>query len=498
MKHFAHVGKFAVASGSSEIRGELHRRLAELWIHHGDLRYANIHARKGIEITRGEADAEDTLGLNRAALELRWLEEGEAAALPDLIAHAHTARDQGYGYEHLLAAHSIVKVADDLGKSDVAAEWWARTEFLAESCGAEPLLERWRKERQERGYLPAHLDQLDASAAADTAKQDSYRIAQLVEELPKVDLAHHGIITRSKRLEEQGAWIGRLAPTKVPVLIHGESGTGKELFARLVHSLSTRTDGPFHAINCGAIPGDLLESELFGHRRGAFTGAVSDKAGLFQAANHGTLFLDEIGEMSSSAQTKLLRVIESGEYRRVGETRTESVDVRVVSATNVDLKKAVSENRFRKDLYYRLKGLEIFLPPLQDRLSDIPILAEYFLLQSNAQLGKDLVLPFETAQWLMGLPWKGNVRELKLAVERAASLASTSGPLMRYHFVVFEAEMQARSLPDELENIERERVVNALEASNWNQTAAAQLLGMSRTTLAGRIKRLGIVRPKDS
>jgi transcriptional regulator with GAF, ATPase, and Fis domain len=205
--------------------------------------------------------------------------------------------------------------------------------------------------------------------------------------------------------------------------------------------------------------------------------------------------LDEIGEMSLSAQSKLLRVLEDGEVRRIGETRVEYVDVRIVTATNVDLEQAVRAGRFRTDLYHRLRGLEIRLPTLAERLCDIPVLAEHYLSRINSELNKSLELSFETKQWLMGLPWPGNVRELRLSLERAAAIGPESGELLPYHFVTESMKPAHKPLPLELEEIERARVINALEAAAWNVTAASRLLGMTRTTLSGRIKRLGIRRP---
>jgi transcriptional regulator with GAF, ATPase, and Fis domain len=316
--------------------------------------------------------------------------------------------------------------------------------------------------------------------------------SRLALELPPVELAPFNIITRSRRLHEQASSIRQIAPTVVPVLIQGESGTGKELFARLVHDLSPRKDELFLAINCGALPSEILESELFGHRRGSFTGAVTDKIGLFRAAHRGTLFLDEIGEMAGPAQTKLLRVLETGELRRIGDTQIERVDVRIVAATNTDLDREVTQGRFRKDLYYRLKGLDIHLPPLRERMGDIPLLAEHFLVQATLSMGKRLSLPFETKQWLMSLPWPGNVRELRLSMERAVAMAADGASLQPYHFMVSDRSAQPISLPEELEAIERARVLHALETADWNKASAARLLGMSRTTLNGRIKKLGI------
>jgi transcriptional regulator with AAA-type ATPase domain len=485
--HYSRVHKKSVGnSATKDIGVELQRRLTEFWLALGQLSRARKHLEKGLALSVSGAEKEDSLALRRLGIEISGRTETE---LDQLVSHAENVRSLNLGYEHLLSCRSVVSLADELHKTSLATEWWARVEFLAKSCGAEPLLERWRKERQEKGYLPqTSPDGLDGEPGPHS---------RLAQELPTVDLAAYNIITRSRRLHEQAGSIKQVAPTTVPVLIHGESGTGKELFARLVHDLSPRVGDPFLAINCGALPSELLESELFGHRRGSFTGAIGDKAGLFRAAHKGTLFLDEIGEMTPAAQTKLLRVLEAGEVRRVGDTQVEFVDVRIVAATNVDLEREVKSGKFRQDLYYRLKGLEVFLPPLRERMSDIPLLADHFLSKANQICRKQLVLPFETKQWLMGLAWMGNVRELRLAVERATALGPEIGMLQPYHFMRTEQSPSKTSLNDEIEEIERSRVLHALDACNWNKAAAAKLLGMSRTTLGGRIKRLGLDDPRE-
>ena len=488
--HYSRVNKILIRSSASiDVAVELHRRLAELWLNADNLRHASTHVYKGLNLSTLGGEKEDIFALRRMKAEIEWQRNKDVDILGFLFEHVIEVHKLGLGYECLLASWKVVKFADRMEDSIVAAEWWGRVEYLAKTCGAEPLLERWRKERQEKGYLPAPV--------SDALEGESSLNSRLAQELPPVDLSAFNIITRSRQMHEQAASIQQIAPTKVPVLIHGESGTGKELFARLVHDLSPRNTAGFLALNCGALPSELLESELFGHRRGAFTGAVTDKVGLFRAAHNGTLFLDEIGEMSGAAQTKLLRVLEVGELRRVGDTHVEHVDVRIVAATNVDLEDAVTTGKFRRDLYYRLKGLEIFLPPLRERLADIPILAEHFLEISNAAFRKKLFLPFETRQWLMGQPWMGNVRELRLAVERAAALGPLQGVLQPYHFMNTQQQSAKSTLADELEEIERVRVLHALEASRWNKAGAAKLLGMSRTTLLSKIKRLGIEDPES-
>jgi tetratricopeptide (TPR) repeat protein len=314
--HYSRVHKKVVTnSAPKDIGVELERCLTELWLLIGDLQKARRHYEKGLSLSNTGAEREDSLALRRLGIEISW-RCGDKKAFHALLSHAEEVRSLNYGYEHLLSCRSVVAFADELLRPTLAAEWWARVEFLAKSCGAEPLLERWRKERQEKGYLPqTSPDGLDGEPGPHS---------RLAQELPTVDLAAYNIITRSRRLHEQAGSIKQVAPTTVPVLIHGESGTGKELFARLVHDLSPRVGDPFLAINCGALPSELLESELFGHRRGSFTGAIGDKAGLFRAAHKGTLFLDEIGEMTPAAQTKLLRVLEAGEVRRLGTRKSSS------------------------------------------------------------------------------------------------------------------------------------------------------------------------------
>jgi transcriptional regulator with PAS, ATPase and Fis domain len=349
------------------------------------------------------------------------------------------------------------------------------------------MLERWKKKRAELGFGP--------EAVTNEPRKESE--SPLAEELPPVDLEPHGIVTRSPKLQEYAAWLGRVAPTRLPILIRGESGTGKELFARMVHNLSDRADGPYISVNCAALPRDIIESELFGHRRGAFTGATEEKSGLFLAAHKGTIFLDEIGEMSSLLQAKLLRVLEDGEVRRLGDTHTRRVDVRIVAATNVAIEKAVQNGSFRKDLYYRLRGMEVFLPSLRERLEDVVPLAQRFVEEACARFGKRVTLPIGTATWLMGRHWDGNVRELRNAVEQAVAICGNGKEILPYHFGTATApEASAPSLTDDLDAIEASRIRNALDAAKWNKTEAAKLLGVSRTTLNGKMNRLEIRPPK--
>jgi transcriptional regulator with PAS, ATPase and Fis domain len=284
------------------------------------------------------------------------------------------------------------------------------------------------------------------------------------------------------------------------VLIEGETGTGKDLAARAVHALSTRADKPFHAQNCAALPETLLDGELFGHVRGAFTGASSDRAGLFEAAHGGTVFLDEVGEMTASMQAKLLRVLASGEIRRVGSTKTTFVDVRVVCATHRDLEAMVKAETFRQDLFYRLRTFVIPLPPLRERRADIAAMALHFL-DIYAERHKHPVPGFtpEAIAVLESHGWPGNVRELEHAIERMLILAPSGkkidAPLVRETLGIAangNGEPKERGLDDALLDYERQLIQAELERSGGVLAKAARALGVDRTTLSKRCKRLGL------
>ncbi len=295
--------------------------------------------------------------------------------------------------------------------------------------------------------------------------------------------------------------IGKIAPTESTVLITGESGTGKELIARAIHYQSLRSNGPFVPVNSGAIPENLFESELFGHMRGAFTGAANEKRGLFEEADGGTIFLDEVGELPQSVQVKLLRVLQEHEIRRVGGNKPMRVDVRVIAASNRDIKVAMEEGRFRDDLFYRLNVLRIDIPPLRERRDDIPVLARYYLERFNNQYGKDIHAFSPRAQiYLMHYTYPGNVRELENAVERAVVLAD--GSEITEHDL--PSEMLKRGMlklthtpdgfyPDDLtlREVEDRHIQRVLSRCGGNATRAAAALGISRATLWRKLKRMG-------
>jgi two-component system response regulator PilR (NtrC family) len=301
----------------------------------------------------------------------------------------------------------------------------------------------------------------------------------------------------------------RVARSQAPVHIFGESGTGKELVARLVHESGSRRDGPFIAVNCGAIPTELMESELFGHKRGSFTGAVADKKGLVQSAEGGTLFLDEVADLPLHMQVKLLRVVQEKTVRPVGESREETVDIRILSATHKNLADLVADGRFREDLFYRINVIELRVPSLRERSGDIPELSETILGRLGKRMNIDAPqISEDSYRVLHEYPFPGNVRELENVLERALTLC-TDGLISPDHIKlraavrpsieittpvpVLPADSDgAPALGAQLEDIERDAIVKALEKTRYNKTAAAKLLGMSFRALRYRIKKLGI------
>src|SRR5271168_2899856 len=293
--------------------------------------------------------------------------------------------------------------------------------------------------------------------------------------------------------------VERVAPVDSAVLIQGETGTGKEVIARAIHEAGPRRNQRFVALNCAAIPSALLESELFGHEKGAFTGAWAQTKGRFQTADGGTLFLDEIGDMPLELQPKLLRVLQEREFEAVGSTRTTRVDVRVVAATNQDLKQMARDREFREDLYYRLNVFPIFLPPLRERKADIPEFVEYFVQQFAASMDKSIEsIPQETMRSMVRHHWPGNIRELQNYIARGVILSNDGvfepGPLESYEPP--EPEIPNPTLEDKV----RREILVACQRANWKlggPRGAAARLGLNRTTLFYKMKRLGITAPAD-
>jgi two-component system response regulator PilR (NtrC family) len=315
------------------------------------------------------------------------------------------------------------------------------------------------------------------------------------------------LLGSSQVMEQVREMIGRVARSQAPVHICGESGTGKELVARMIHESGARREGPFVAVNCGAIPTELMESELFGHKRGSFTGAVADKKGLIQSAEGGTLFLDEVADLPLHMQVKLLRVVQEKSVRPVGEAREETVDVRILSATHRNLAELVAQGLFREDLFYRINVIELRVPALRERSGDIAEIAEAILQRLGRRAGGfPAQISPEAVATLAAYPFPGNVRELENVLERALTL-STGGMIGPEHIRLrattpsaLESRVTVTAVPaaggtalgSQLESIERDAIVKALEKTRYNKTAAAKLLGMSFRALRYRIKKLGI------
>ncbi len=314
------------------------------------------------------------------------------------------------------------------------------------------------------------------------------------------------IIGKSEPMQKVFDLISNVGPSKSTCLITGESGTGKELVAKAIHNCSPRIDGPYVALNSGGIPSELIESELFGHVKGAFTGAVSNKKGLFEIGDNGTIFLDEISTIPLETQAKLLRVIQEREVRRVGGLSNIQVDARIVAATNTDLKQEVKSGTFREDLFYRLNVISVDLPPLRERKEDIPLLADHFITIFCKQNDKNKYpLTQDALKILIEWNWPGNVRELENAIERAVVLAPDGGPitpellpseLLSSRKTSFTVSPDGSSLKDLVLEFEKNLILTALKKSDWNQKKAAGLLRVNPTTLNEKLKRLDIVIPQ--
>ena len=323
------------------------------------------------------------------------------------------------------------------------------------------------------------------SRAVDEVEKKKGKVA------PLVSYSFESIIGSSNGLKQAVALARKVADTDVPVLLTGETGTGKEVFSHAIHYASPRSQYPIMAINCSAFSKDLLESELFGYKAGAFTGAMKDKPGLFEVANHGTVFLDEIGEMAFDLQARLLRVLETGEYIKVGDTKPTKVDVRIISATNRDLKKEIENGHFREDLYFRLSVFQIHLPPLRERKEDIEMLAETFLKRFAAKLKKEIKgMTSEVVDILKGAEWRGNIRELKNVMERSAIVCDEEVTVQDLPIDLQCAGMDEEQGKEEFELavIEQKHITKVLQYTRGNKTEAARLLKIGLATLYRKIE----------
>ena len=350
----------------------------------------------------------------------------------------------------------------------------------------------------EREIIESMLGEAALDVAVALRERDRAR-----HETPETRTSYAGIVGSAPGMRHLYALIERVAPSSSTVLIQGENGTGKELVARAIHEHSDRADHRFVVTNCSAFNDNLLDSELFGHKRGAFTGAVADKPGLFELADLGTFFLDEIGDMSPALQVKVLRVIQEGTFTRVGDTETRKVDVRIIAATNRDLAAMVSAGEFREDLFYRIHVINLVLPPLRERRDDIPLLVEHFLARHRLN-GRPRQLAPECLSRLVAYPWPGNVRELENEIERLVVLASDTptiglellSPRIREYAPTREQpELDTGSLPAAIEALERRMIAAAMRRHGNNKTRAAEELKVSRRNLIRLVQKYGLQNP---
>lgn len=372
----------------------------------------------------------------------------------------------------------------------------------------------------EREYYKRHLEELVEKRTAEisVARQEAEKGKQIAEaalfeikklkdqleaeraylqEEIKLEYNHENIIGQSDGINYVFYKVEQIAPSNTIVLVLGETGTGKELVARAIHGLSLRKDRALVKVNCATLPSNLIESELFGHEKGAFTGAHSRHLGRFEVADGTTLFLDEIGELPLELQPKLLRVIQDGEFERLGSSHTIKVDVRIIAATNRNLEEEVRRGRFRDDLWYRLHIFPITMPPLRDRLDDIPLLVDFYVKKISKRMGKSTeIIPTRVMNALQNYHWPGNIRELENVLERA--VINSSGPKLRLMDELKTQQKDVSTAQKTLEAVERDHIVRILEQTQWKvsgKNGAAEILGLDRSTLRARMRKLGILKP---
>ena len=421
---------------------------------------------------------------------------------------------QGYGVVQMQDAESAIEkieaeeypviVSDirmlDLGGVDilrrVKKRWPSSCVILMTGFGSmEGAIEAVQEGAFDYISKPFQMDEFKSLVARAYKQWESSRSMPGGVPVRSMEARPKALIGRSPRIVEVYKLLARAAMSSSSVLVCGESGTGKELVARAVHQNSARKDKPFVAVNCGAIAENLLESELFGHVRGAFTGAIQDKRGLFEEASGGTLFLDEIGDLPMAMQVKLLRVLQEGEVRPVGAGETRRVDVRLIAATHRNLSQLISDESFREDLYYRLKVISIELPPLRERLEDLPELVSHFLSKFAAKNNRPVSHVSEDGMLrLSAYPWPGNVRELEHAIERAVAMSSST-VLFPEDFALAlgtprpSAAVQADA---SLEDLEKVHILRVLSETHYNKSKTSEILGIDRATLYRKAQRYGI------
>jgi len=361
----------------------------------------------------------------------------------------------------------------------------------------EKMQEEIGQRRDAEQALKRTTDELQAALAEVEQLKNRLQIENVyLQEEIKTEHNFEEIIGRSTALKKVLRGAEQVASSDATVLIRGETGTGKELVARAIHNLSQRKDTPLVKVDCGAIPANLVESELFGHEKGAFTGALQRRIGRFEMADASTIFLDEVGELQSDTQVKLLRVLQDGEFERVGSSKPVKVDVRVIAATNRDLSAAIKEGAFRQDLFYRLNVFPLDMPPLRDRKTDIPLLANFFMNKFGKKMGKDIKgVSKATLERMESYSWPGNIRELQNVIERA--VVTASGSTIEIDDSILGADSTSRADVEALQQVERAHIIRVLKQTNWvvhGQAGAAAILRINPSTLRFRMQKLGIKR----
>jgi two-component system response regulator FlrC len=454
----------------------------------------------GGELIMQASSNDDFATTNRIKLHDHHVDQGPGGALivADLQRESLPIAEPSKLQEQLVAAgyRSFLAVNASARNQALGVEFWSK-QLAAFSPEDVPIARRIADyvalAVSHEQLAEAALQTAEARARAERLER---RVKSLVEELD-LRTGARPAVGRSEGWQQILKKVAQVAPVETTVLITGESGTGKEVVARLIHQASTKCDGPFVAINCAALPEQLLESELFGHERGAFTGALASKPGQIELASGGVLFLDEVSEMSLSAQAKFLRVIQEREFQRLGGTRTQKANVRMIAASNRDLRKAVERRDFREDLYYRIQVFEVHIPPLRERCSDILPLTEAFLQEISKTLGRPPAgLTSDAKEALMRHTWPGNVRELRNALERAAILCE--GALITAQHLALE-RMQPRnaSATTDLNTVERRTIEKVMGDTGWNKSQAARRLGLSRTQLYVRLRKYNLDGPPN-
>jgi DNA-binding NtrC family response regulator/tetratricopeptide (TPR) repeat protein len=457
-----------------------------------------VEIERGLDLLRDSVARSQRLGdaYEHAASLLAYgratqLAGNSADSEPLLRSSLAVAARIGDRFTHALSALTLSRLRMDAGEGLEAVGFAteAKTEFAALPSP------RWAAEAET--WLTELVAALASGSSHGSRHNAIPEVTKLKESAPAVKplVGIPSFITADQHVRQLLTTTLKLAPRSLSMLVLGETGTGKELVAEAIHNASDRK-GPFVPVNCGALPGDLLEAELFGHARGAYTGADRERGGLIEFSHRGTLFLDEIGDMPLKAQARLLRALERGEVRRLGENAPRLVDLRIVAATHRNLLEMVSAGDFRLDLYHRLTGFVITIPPLRERAGDVELLIDHFLAGFAREQDKVVQIAPEVRSRLAHQAWPGNVRQLRNVVLRLVSLSEAGQTVSRMPFELEGAE-SPRSLPEALDAEERRRILAALQASNWNKAKAAVALGASRTTLIGKMKRLGI-EPPDS